>query len=325
MSAENNRTAQKKAWDKYWSSPRLAACIDADSLQYPPVIRQHWERFFTQVPAGGSVVDLGTGNGAIALVALEVSDRLGLDLDIHGVDQAHIDPPRALPELAEQLGRVHFHSHTDSESLPFDTASVAVVSSQYVLEYTDIQATLTEAARVLSPGGRLQVIAHSQDSSVMDQTRTDIADSRLVLEETGTLGHFRQLLEADLNTGSVTPAQRGAFDQAAARLMLEVRRRTPAQARFLTGLLDSLGQVFQARRQRPAEEILDKATQIETEVLAHLERLQDMAQAALTAEQNQQLTEQLSAAGFITVDNESVVDENGYKLGQRLLATRRTA
>ena len=99
------------------------------------------------------IVDLGTGTGRmLTLLAPLAREAEGLDLSHHMLTVARANLNRAEARNA----RVRQGDVTDT---PFETASADLVIVHQVLHYLeDPEAVLTEAARILKPGGRLMVI-----------------------------------------------------------------------------------------------------------------------------------------------------------------------
>lgn len=100
-----------------------------------------------------TLVDVGTGTGRM----LELFS--GLAETAIGIDASHKMLAIARARM-EQAGFADVQMrHGDVYALPFDTGSVDVVTIHQVLHYLDDPgAALSEAARVLKPGGRLLIV-----------------------------------------------------------------------------------------------------------------------------------------------------------------------
>jgi demethylmenaquinone methyltransferase/2-methoxy-6-polyprenyl-1,4-benzoquinol methylase len=114
-----------------------------------------WRRAMVDkiVPAAGvSVLDVASGTAG---VALQLADRtqarvVGLDLteEMLRQGQRNVTASPLRSRIALTLGR--------AEQLPFPDASFDALTFTYLLRYVvDPQATLTELARVVKPGGRV--------------------------------------------------------------------------------------------------------------------------------------------------------------------------
>jgi demethylmenaquinone methyltransferase/2-methoxy-6-polyprenyl-1,4-benzoquinol methylase len=101
--------------------------------------------------AGGTVLDVATGTGAVAAALL----RRRPDLHVVGLDQS----PEMLAEARRRVGdRVQLREGR-AEELPFEDASFDALTFTYLLRYVDDPAaTLRELARVVRPGGGIAML-----------------------------------------------------------------------------------------------------------------------------------------------------------------------
>ena len=71
-------------WNDYWHYDRLSSFDDAET-NYREEVAGEWRSFFDSLPNGASILDLCTGNGAIAVMAAESSRRFVDRLAVQGV------------------------------------------------------------------------------------------------------------------------------------------------------------------------------------------------------------------------------------------------
>lgn len=132
---------------RVYDSERLARCY---AHTRPPVHPAICARLFAALPEGGRPVrsawDLGCGAGASTAALLGRCDQA-----------VGIDP--SLPMLRQARDRVPAAAFAQASAvaLPARTATVDLVTAAGSLNYTDVDASLAEAARVLAPGGHLAV------------------------------------------------------------------------------------------------------------------------------------------------------------------------
>lgn len=147
------------AWGAYWAGGRATACLPGAPPEVEAWLAEGWRRFAAGLPAGARLLDLATGAGAV----LAVIGRARRDLGLLGVDSA------PLPAGAG-AGRGDLRGGIDCAALPLADGTFAAVTSQFGVEYAGPRA-LTEAARVLAPGGRLRFVVHHADSRAVAHNR----------------------------------------------------------------------------------------------------------------------------------------------------------
>lgn len=170
------------AWSLYWQQDRLHACVPVSDVASAAELAAAWRAFFAALAPGCRVLDLGTGNGAVALEAVTASSAMPAPLEIHGVDLADIAPARCAQSAAQALASVHFHPRTAMESLPFADAGFAAVSGQYALEYSRTAESVPEILRVLQPGGCFRFLLHAGDSVLERRSRLQRQQARAILD-----------------------------------------------------------------------------------------------------------------------------------------------
>ncbi|MDJ0418903.1 methyltransferase domain-containing protein [Rhodococcus opacus] len=115
-------------------------------------------------PRGATVLDVGCGAGrAVAEMTEQEWDGLGIDLDEHMLAIARRRWPHCRFEKA------------DAASLPFADHSVRGYRAEKVFhDIADPTAALTEAHRVLTPGGRIVLIGQDWDGFFIDSDHPEL-------------------------------------------------------------------------------------------------------------------------------------------------------
>ncbi|RUO37969.1 hypothetical protein CWE15_10645 [Aliidiomarina taiwanensis] len=178
-----------KHWSQFWRSTNsLSSFSEGIAVEgYSAEIKEFWETSVAELGKNAVLVDIGTGNGALAVLMNDYSKAQKLSWQIHGVDAAEIKP-KALEESNDifkgRFDGIEFHPETDMAKMPFEDASVDCVVSQFAFEYGDESAVLAEIMRVLKPGGRFVMMGHHKKSAVHKSTDVGVKVLHHIMHET---------------------------------------------------------------------------------------------------------------------------------------------
>lgn len=169
-----------KHWSDYWRhSAALNSFAESDSASgYVGEVADFWHQHLANYKEQAHLVDVGTGNGALAVLIGEYARKQGYAWNITGIDAADIDPMASLqakPELVEKLKGIKFLGSTPIEKLPFEDNSIDTVTSQFAFEYADTTLALKEILRVLKSNGEFVAMAHHAESSLVNDSQRGLA------------------------------------------------------------------------------------------------------------------------------------------------------
>jgi ubiquinone/menaquinone biosynthesis C-methylase UbiE len=285
-------------WETYYRGGALVSCPLGTGVGtgYTLEVREAWLEFFGALADSARVVDIGTGNGALLLIAKDAASAAGRRFELHGADLARIDPVRHVPGGQALFEGVVFHAGAPAEDLPFETHSVDAVTGQYALEYADVPAALAEAARVLRPGGRARFVLHHAESVVVRNAAASLADAHYVLNEERVLRSLRRYLEAGRRSPAAARSAWEALVQSGARLGQRARENPGSPV--LAMATDVLRRLFDQHRQMTASQVEAALAAIERELRTHVHRLRDLVAVARSAAGMQDLCAQARQAGF---------------------------
>ncbi len=294
-------------WDAYWAHGFLTSCANAFSGNYEGRIREAWHEYFDTLAPGDRLLDLATGNGAVALLAAEYSLANRRDFRIDGIDRARINPAAAWQGAPEVLAAVNFQGRVAAEDTPFEAGSFQAVTGQYALEYTDCDRTIEELGRIMAPGASARFVMHHPESVVIATSREEQAHGRLLFEDTQVFAHARRLLEricaaqgpakrAALAGDSEAEAERTALNQAAARISAAIE--TSPEPDLLSTALGHIARAFKQAQHDNGAEALPALARGETEVATNLARLEDLLGAVVDEGKMAGIRARMNSAGI---------------------------
>lgn len=187
-------------WSNYWASGFLTSLPQDFSANYDGEIATFWTARFAAVPRQGQVLDLCTGNGAIALLAASWARASNHPLHITAVDAAHIDTDALAarhPDQTELFADVQFLGDQPLEALDLPAGRFDLVTSQYGIEYCDWGQAAARVAGLLKPGGRFAMVCHASSSEILAYMEAEHAEYRL-LDEAGFLEAIQLYLDDKL-------------------------------------------------------------------------------------------------------------------------------
>lgn len=290
----------QRHWEVYYRGGELASCPLGPGGGYTGELHDAWLTFFSGLPDGARILDIGTGNGAVAFIAREAGAAEGKRYEIHGTDLAQIDPLRDVPDGPRLFAGIRFHAQVATEELPFEAASIDAVSGQYALEYADPDRALREIHRVLKAGGRAQFILHHADSIVAGNARESLRQAALVLEETTIFRRLRRFLEAQRRTPSAARNARASLAGA-----VETLRQAAARSKnpmILNVTIDAVQKILATRQSTGPAALGLEIERIESNTRASVHRLRDLVRTSKTEAEATQLAEMARSHGFTTLE-----------------------
>ncbi len=290
-------------WETYYRGGALATGPSGEDGGYDLEVRQAWTEFFSTVRDGARILDIGTGNGVVALIAAETARLLGRNWEIHGTDLANINPVRDVADGATRLAGIQFHPGVATEKLGFESASFDAVSGHYALEYAEPESALAEIHRVLKPGSDAQFILHSTDSALVRSAHVSLQESELVFKDTKIFRRLHRLL-------TIESAPQATIERASLELRMAIaslkqgleEMRPRGGGLILSVALDSVQKLMQASKGAKPRDIGLEIDRVEEVMRTSLRRLHDLVAHARSEADMKQLEQFAVAAGFTAVE-----------------------
>ncbi len=195
-------TAVQKSihWSEYWSDGNLTSLPGDFRENYDGEIAAFWHAQFHHVPEHGKLIDLCTGNGAVALLAAAWFRSRSRAMQLYGVDAASINPraiARKYPGLAQLLSSITLIGGCPVEDIDLPSNEFDLVTSQYGIEYCDGPKAAAQVFRLLKPGGRFAFISHAISTDIIRYMEDEWREYE-ALGELKFLSGIEQYLRGDL-------------------------------------------------------------------------------------------------------------------------------
>ncbi|WP_428407670.1 class I SAM-dependent methyltransferase [Hyphococcus sp.] len=280
-------------WEAYWNAAggrRAAVSGDAPG----DLFDETWRRFLTAALAergpAPSLLDLACGAGVLLDRALETvaafpdlqARFIGLD---YAVSAAAAVARKPAPERASVAGVA-----ASAAALPFEDGAFGIVVSQFGVEYARMEA-FSEAARVLAPGGVMQLVIHYKGGGI----DMECSENVRVLQGVLRSGLFEIAAEAVRG-----PDHDGAIAKlksvfAELRPLLDGDR--VAAKEMLARLLGDVSQLVSRRQAYDPREAEGWCAAMRGEVALYEGRMRAMTESALDSAGIEAARERLAAQG----------------------------
>jgi SAM-dependent methyltransferase len=323
MMADDARALRvDESWDTYWRGTRDATAYSCGGSGHP-VIRSFWSdlfqvtRRYCDVPR---IIDIASGTGAVIDAATSAyGDRLPaftcLDTSAAAMRVLRERYPSATTLVA------------DARHIPLRSRTFDVVTSQFGVEYAGSGA-ITEARRLVAPGGRLGFLLHSRESSIYQECSASL-DAVTRVRQSRFIPLARTLFTTGFSAyrgGDRAPYETAARSLAPALSSLEsimTDHGKHVAGDLVMRLYDDVATVHERLQHHVPSDILGWLDRLETELDAFAERMASMCSAAMNHGEFGRLCDALRDSGF-AVDRARALADPGrpLPLAWALLATR---
>jgi len=179
----------KSHWTQYWQQGHKTSFGENLQNNYQGKLRQHWLDIFASLQPSQSVLDLCTGNATLIRLAKDLANNFE-SIHFTGVDYAKIE----IDESFSNLENIKFLDSINVESLPFNKATFELVISNFGVEYSELDLTIPEISRVLKKGGRIELICHHEQSSLITESRQCVEMLAKIHQSDGVLMTLKKLV-----------------------------------------------------------------------------------------------------------------------------------
>ncbi len=322
-------------WSEYWRKATITTFAREFNENYDYEFRLFWDAQFQRLGDGAHVLDVATGNGAIALLVAEFAEWAGKSFRITATDYADIRPPDDLAgveSVRKHLPQIDFHGGTPMEATGLADASADLITSQYGFEYGDRDGALTEFARVLKSGGRAAMVLHHDQSLVVRQARDAVEQTKLILQREKLDERAERLIRAMGDPRTPEDFQRlkvNAKSEAARKKLNAAVERINSEADsfldpdgFISTFIGALMEVFVTHRTASQADKLAYVRRLRADTDSFRVRMADLMSAALTESDFDALVDALEAGPFTVVEKDTIQYKGRDLMGWTLVAER---
>ncbi len=170
-------------WSNYWSGGNITSLPTDFRANYDGEIKAFWLNQFEKLKDNAVVLDVCSGNGAVAILAVEYAISTGKKLKVIATDGAKIDRDAVsakYPELKAVVNLIQFIDQEPLEELQLEPGTIDLITSQYGVEYSDWDLVAKKFATWLKPEGGLAIVAHSRDTDIIAKMKHEYKEYQIL-------------------------------------------------------------------------------------------------------------------------------------------------
>ena len=297
-------------WSLFWSQGHSTTFGDYFKQGYDGAVADWWQNQLLAAPENVTVLEVACGNCSL-LPAMVKAGKVGKYI---GVDIAKVAPSQVARQgLAESGIELVLHSEKPAEQVPEPDGSVDLVASVFGIEYSDLEQSVPEAARLLKTGGQFCALLHHDDSIVTTMSRRAISefngdDLDSLVESLAAINSERDRIInlAELKNSEKAEKGRNKINSLAQKYLSDTHPDTGNATMFevMTQALKFFKMMGASNQQR-----LDFISSLEAEQRASHERFQQMVSVAFDEGAAEALKTTFEAAGFRDAKTEVVYSD----------------
>jgi SAM-dependent methyltransferase len=306
MNDQRKQTAQQ--WSTFWERGSITTFMGRFENNYDSDLLAFWLLELDQIAEDSRIIDLATGNGALALIAARYSAENNKNFEITAVDYAEIRPGLGVSNKDHKLlKQIHFLGNTNIEDTGLEAASFDVAISQFGFEYGDANRSVAEMARLLRPrDSKAILMVHHETSAILTQTRETLAQIELCKApefHQDIISLQRRL--AELRHAKADPATDAEAERLRDSLNHQTERLHDAQENFndpsqLAFYLETSMSVFNPKLagNKTVKEKSDLLAELRQQIADYKARMEDLMIAASSEKDIEGYTQSLTDLGF---------------------------
>lgn len=309
MKKEADPESTTSGWDTYWQGAQSDSAFNRGGATHP-LIKSFWSESLAMIRERNvcnRVIDIASGSGSV-IEAIESEFGEGV-VDISCVDIS----ASAIDALTRRFPQVH-GIQSDATSIPLESGSFDLVTSQFGIEYAGVDA-FAEAARLVDMGGCVAFLIHHRQGGIYHQCSAS-AEAISVIRSSQFIHLAREMFEAGFAT--LQGGERSAFEEAARAFVPALHAVEEVLHRFGREVADgTVVQLYKDVREIHGhlskyhqDEVIAWLTALDLEIDAFEIRMQSMCAAAIDSTTFLNLVEQLRKFEFSILRAAPLVNAN---------------
>ena len=323
MNKNNSESTQiAHNWDTYWHGTGDIGAYSSGGVNHPAILT-FWDEFFQGVELGykkPKIIDIASGNGAVVERALSTFGDEQPDFTCLDVSDA------AITNIRERFPQVK-GLVTDARSIPLDSGSFDIATSQFGVEYAGLEA-INEAARLLASGGRLALLLHSQAGSIHRECMESL-DAVIQLQKSRFIPYAIEMFSTGFK--AVRGADRAPYEAAGKQLAPAIGALEAIMKQYgqhvagdtIARLYSDVGQIHQEIQHYEPADVLDWLGRMDGELDAYAGRMSSMSDSAIDNDTFEQICDGLRNRDYTIERAEPLIaPDQDLPLAWVLIATK---
>ncbi len=166
-------------WSQYWKTGQLTSLPQDFQKNYTGEIQQQWTQVFNNLNKNSHILDVCTGNCAIALLSASRSKIQNKNFKITAIDAADINRKsieKRFPDQISNLNKIQLISNCKVEDIELANNEFDLITSQYGIEYCHWEKAAQQVHRLLKTKGNFVMIAHSGSTEIIKTMKVEKSD-----------------------------------------------------------------------------------------------------------------------------------------------------
>lgn len=288
---------ETNSWSGYWARGIADSCPEHVSL-YNHFFRKLWQKELSsiidnrksQALSNMKILDVATGNGVLAKFFIET--KIANAVQITGIDKAKISPLKYSFFQEGAKHQVDFLSDISAENLPFEECSFDWVVSQFGIEYSELEQSISEVLRVLKNGGQWSFVCHFSESEIIKSNTKLLLFSKKLLSDLPLFLRLKEQIKLECKIKQIENKKSMSFKKtqqlifetklSVEKIIKQMLQTEGSERHFYQSAIFAAKEIYQLSQNLPLEVSIKKLNFALTELQSSIMRLKELVNASLS-------------------------------------------